>query len=59
MSGDRRAEAREFLNTSLRVTSYVAPADQGLTGGATAAAPPATTPATPTPTSSTTGTVTP
>jgi hypothetical protein len=51
------------LNANLRVTSYVAPADQGLTAGATAAAPaPASgapvTPTTPT-TTSAPGTVTP
>lgn len=43
------------LNANLRVTSYVAPADQGATAGATAAAPaPASTAAAPTGTTTTT-----
>lgn len=52
------------LNANLRVTSYVAPADQGATAGATAAAPApastaAATTAPPTTTTAPTGTVTP
>ncbi|MGH2953169.1 MAG: hypothetical protein ACRDK9_03980 [Solirubrobacterales bacterium] len=47
-----------YLDADLHVTSYVSPADQGLTAGATPQAPaPVATPApTPTPTSTTTGT---
>jgi Tfp pilus assembly protein PilO len=52
-----------YLDTKLRVTSYVAPADQGLTGGATPEAPaatPAAAPApAPAPAPTATGTVTP
>jgi Tfp pilus assembly protein PilO len=57
--GDQR-RGFPFLKTSMRVTSYVAPADQGLTGGATAEEPAPTTPAASSSTpASTTGSVTP
>jgi Tfp pilus assembly protein PilO len=59
LAGDER-RGFPYLQANLHVTSFVAPADQGLTGSATPQAPaPATTaPATPTPTptSTTTGT---
>ncbi|MGH2951055.1 MAG: hypothetical protein ACRDKX_03320, partial [Solirubrobacterales bacterium] len=54
LSGDQRT-GFPFLEADLHVTTYVAPADQGLTAGATPQAPAtATTPATPTPASTTT-----
>jgi hypothetical protein len=52
--GQDESRGFPYLTATLAVTTYVAPADQGATAGATPSAPAATTPATTTPTSTTT-----
>ena len=55
-SSDPGALANPVLTASLQVTTYLTPADQGLTGGATPSGPPAATPTLASSSSSTTTT---